>query len=456
MSEHRSAGSTIAVITDDPGSPTISALTSALRRAGWSVAIADAVDRLDAPPALIVLAMSPSREAGAGSRADAVERVGSTPLICVIDPETVREAAEWLPADADFVVAPIREVDVVARIRRRLARDRQQERGRVRTVLTREVDLARIVGTSPVLVALRLRIRQLSQCDLPVLITGETGTGKELCARELHYLGGRSPKPFLPVNCGAIPVDIFESELFGRERGAFTGAWAAQKGMVAEAEGGTLFLDEIETLTLPAQAKLLRFLDDHTYHSLGSPRTRRSDVRVIAATNVSLPAKVQDGTFREDLYHRLAVLTIAVPPLRDRPTDIPILAAVFLSRHAAEYGVPEKHLAPEAVEALVRHPWPGNVRELENVIREAAILTDRPLIEAVDLRIRPPAARTAAAPGAMKAAKARVLEDFERSYVTDLLRANQGNVTRAAQQAQKERRAFGRLVKKHNLRPGPS
>jgi DNA-binding NtrC family response regulator len=289
----------------------------------------------------------------------------------------------------------------------------------------------------------------MARSNDPVLITGETGTGKELCARALHYLSRRAGKPFLPVNCGAIPVELFESELFGHVRGAFTGAWTAQRGFIAEVEGGTLFLDEVEALSLGCQVKLLRFLEDHTYHSLGSSRLRRADVAIVAATNVALPRMVREGMFRADLFYRLGVLTLDLPPLRERREDIPRLVAHLWARCSG--GQPRRFSGP-ALEALCRHDWPGNVRELENVIRQLVALTQAETIELQDLAgIRPLPATADFRGTSLKRAKALAIEQFEKAYLSDLIQAHHGNITRAARAAQKERRAFGRLVKKYRL-----
>jgi DNA-binding NtrC family response regulator len=367
-----------------------------------------------------------------------------------VDPELLGQVVELLPAMGDLVVTPVRSVELLARIERQVFHARRQARARVQKSIADTAGLSELIGEAPAFAAVKLKIQQIAECDLPVLITGETGTGKELCARAVHYLSRRAAKPFLPVNCAAIPLDLFESELFGREKGAFTGASSSQRGLVAEAEGGTLFLDEIETLSLNAQAKLLRFLADHTYHALGSSRPRRSDVRILVATNVALPKKIEAGGFREDLYYRLAVLTLALPPLRERPGDIPLLVAAFLARHASQRGE-RKQLSPSALAALGRHGWPGNIRERESVIQEVIVLTQARIVEAADLRIRLPPSPQESGAGSMKRAKARVLDEFEKSYVAEMLRAHSGNVTQAAQEAQKERRSFGRLVKKHHL-----
>ena len=299
-----------------------------------------------------------------------------TPLLPVLraaDLAGMRDALfRWA---ADFLVTPLTEVEVLARVHRLLG-SREQERTTIKSSTTEALGLAQLVGEDPALVAVKRLLPLVARRDAPVLLTGETGTGKELCARALHYLSPRARRPFLPVNCGAIPVELFERELFGHHKGAFTGAGSAQPGFVAEAEGGTLFLDEIECLGLGAQAKLLRFVEDQSYHALGNARTKRADVRILAATNVELSGKVQDRTFREDLFYRLAVLNLTLPPLRERRGDIPLLAAHLWSRYTDRDGQPERRLSVAAIGALCAYPWPGNVRELENVLQQVLLLTD--------------------------------------------------------------------------------
>jgi two-component system, NtrC family, response regulator GlrR len=311
--------------------------------------------------------------------------------------------------------------------------------------------LAHLVGESPAFLAVKQKLPLLARYEASVLLTGETGTGKELCARALHYLSRRAGKPFLPVNCAAIPLELFERELFGHAKGSFTSAWAAQSGLIAEAEGGTLFLDEIETLSLPAQAKLLRFLDDATYYPVGSPRPIRADVWILAATNVELPQKVQERAFRADLYYRLAVMPLAIPPLRERRGDVPLLAAHLLARYAEGTGRPVKRLSAQALRVLDGYAWPGNIRELGNVIQQGLALTPGDLIEGADLAL-PSEAPPGPRPGlSLKQARAEAIAQFERTYLAELLRHHGGNVSQAARAARTERRTLGRLLKKHGL-----
>lgn len=312
--------------------------------------------------------------------------------------------------------------------------------------------LSQLVGEDPVFVALKQKLPLVAARQaVAVLLSGETGTGKELCAQAIHYLSARAGKPFLPVNCGAVPVDLFESEFFGHQKGAFTGAWAAQTGLVKEAEEGTLFLDEIESLSLTAQVKLLRFIENHTYYSLGSAKPRQADVRIIAATNLDLGENVRHETFRADLFYRLAVMNLSLPPLRERRADIPLLVDHFWLQYAARPEDSERRLSPRAMEALCQYSWPGNVRELENVIQQLVVLSDSRTIEPEDLPIPVSLPDKSLPTQSFNQARAQVIATFEKTYVSELLRNNHGNVSHAAKAANKERRSFGRLIKKYHL-----
>jgi two-component system, NtrC family, response regulator GlrR len=326
--------------------------------------------------------------------------------------------------------------------------------------------LSRLVGSAPRFLDAIERLPSIARNAATVVVTGETGTGKELIARAVHYLGPRAAHPFVPVNCGALPDTLLEDELFGHERGAFTDARDKRAGLLSQAERGTLFLDEIDSLTPRAQVALLRVLQGGTYRALGGDRERPVDVRFVAATNASLCALVRGGHFRSDLYYRLCVLAIDLPPLREREEDILPLARHFLSKyHGAE---PPPHLSADAERALVAYSWPGNVRELENVIQRSTAMTAADMITEADLGLAASAGEGApipqdhATPGAdrpdsqlppFNEAKRAVVDAFERDYLRQALRAHRGNVSRAAQSARKERRDFGRLLKKHQLDP---
>jgi transcriptional regulator with PAS, ATPase and Fis domain len=285
-----------------------------------------------------------------------------------------------------------------------------------------------------------------------VLILGETGTGKEVFARAIHYLSNRASGPRVAVNCGAIPVELMESELFGCTRGAFTSAYAARSGLVRDAEGGTLFLDEIESLPLNAQAKLLRFLQEKEYRPVGSTATRRADVRVIAASNSDIAGLMRRGDFRQDLYFRLNVLTITLPPLRERLEDIAALAMHFIDKCCRQMQRPSFGLSPQALKRLMAHDWPGNVRELQNVMEHAVLFSREPVIRAADLNL-PETTPAAEGEESFRDAKARTVNAFERSYIERLLSAKSGNVTHAAEAAKKDRRAFFELMRKHHIAP---
>ena len=248
-----------------------------------------------------------------------------------------------------------------------------------------------IVGDSPALrAALERAARVLPHGEATVLVTGETGTGKELLARAVHYGGPRADAPFVEVNCAAIPSQLLESELFGYERGAFTDAKTAKPGLFEAAEGGSLFLDEIDRLALELQAKLLRTLDQKTTRRLGATTSRRFDVRVIAATNANLEAEVRAGSFREDLFYRLNVVTLELPPLRARGDDVMHLAEFFLEKFSAQYAIPEPALVPAVRAALSAHSWPGNVRELRNVIERALLLSTPGTLDLTEIETRAP------------------------------------------------------------------
>jgi DNA-binding NtrC family response regulator len=322
-------------------------------------------------------------------------------------------------------------------------------------VLTDPLAVARragLVGHSAPFVAALARLPRYAHCDAGVLILGETGTGKEVCAQALHYASARAGGPFVAVNCAAIPGELVEDEFFGHVRGSYTHAHAARSGLVAEAERGTLFLDEIDALPLAAQAKLLRFLQDHQYRPVGSSQARQAHVRVVAASNRPLDALAAQGAFRQDLLFRLNMLTLVLPPLRERIADVPALAEHFLalSRRDGQHAVAA--FTPAAVARLMAWRWPGNVRELKHVVDRAALLASGPVLDAPDLDLGP-AASAAPEPATegFNVAKARAVRDFERHYIERTLAEAGGNIAQAARLARKHRRAFFELLRKHDI-----
>ncbi|HLJ14265.1 MAG TPA: sigma 54-interacting transcriptional regulator [Bryobacteraceae bacterium] len=308
-----------------------------------------------------------------------------------------------------------------------------------------------LVGESECLLQLIARLPRLAGSDATCLISGETGTGKELFARAIHYISKRRSKPFVAANCGAVPDHLFENELFGHVRGAYTDASHAEVGLVALAEQGTLFLDEVDTLSPSAQVKLLRFLQDHEYRPLGSSCTIRADVRIVAATNAELRQSVEQRMFREDLFHRLNVLNLEIPPLRERVGDIPILANYFVVKYASQYGRDVVGLTSSAIAGLLNYRWPGNVRELEGVIQRAVILSSSRFLESVNLEIPVPTEPQSYSETTFQSAKQRAIHKFESEYLSTLLATHDGNVSRAAKAAGKERRSFQRLLQKHSM-----
>jgi DNA-binding NtrC family response regulator len=297
-------------------------------------------------------------------------------------------------------------------------------------------------------------IRKVAETDLTVLIRGESGTGKELVAQALHEASARRSGSFVAVNCAAISRELVESELFGHEKGAFTGADARRIGRFEAAHGGTIFLDEIGDMAPDTQAKVLRVLQERTFERVGGAKPIQVDVRVVAATHRDLEREVEARRFREDLYYRLKVVEITLPPLRERAEDVPTLAERCLAELAGRLGRPQKQLAPAALAALARHAWPGNVRELRNVIEQAAVLTAGEEIGAEDLRLGGSAAAAASANGELPFAdaKRRAVEGFEREFLLRALRANGGNVSRTAEAIGMVRQSLQLKIRELGLR----
>jgi len=307
------------------------------------------------------------------------------------------------------------------------------------------------VGESVTFLQVIRKVGLLAQSKAPVVISGETGCGKELLARAIHYQSPRKSKPFIPVNCGALPDDLFENELFGHLKGAYTNASSDEKGLIAEAEGGTLLLDEVDALSPAAQIKLLRFLQSGEYRPLGSSRAVVADVRTIAATNTDLGRCVELKLFREDLHYRLNVLSLSIPALRDRGNDVLDLAAHFLSVYAREHGRLTPELSDGARQKLLNYPWPGNVRELEGVIQRAIVLRDATVLTADDLDLPHSSDRNQNEPELFQLRKSLAIGQFERDFVARMLAVHSGNISRAAKAAGKDRRSFQRLMSKHAL-----
>ncbi|HLK48667.1 MAG TPA: sigma-54 dependent transcriptional regulator [Bryobacteraceae bacterium] len=417
--------------------------------ASWSELAGQGLDP-KAHDLVIVAAISP------GLHREILEWLASqnlaAPVLAVLPANCGEETLDWASrAIDDFVTFPFSAPE----LRRRVGRLLEQPQYLLETVrrrLLEEIGLTNLVGRDPVFLRTVGQLPRFARSDAPVCITGETGTGKELCARALHHLSNRRPLPFIGVDCGALPEQLFENEMFGHARGAFTDAHRDHKGLIAMAEGGTLFLDEIDALSLASQAKLLRFLQERSFRPLGSDRFEAADVRIIAATNRDLEIVVGNRQFRSDLFFRLNVLRLRLPPLRERQGDVELLAYAALDHCSAVNAGPAPVFSSAALRALALYDWPGNVRELYNVVQRAVVASEGGRILPEHLELPCGEVVNPRQPGSdFRASRAVAVANFERRYVLDLLRKHKGNVTHAAREAQQDRRAFGRFIKKYNI-----
>lgn len=383
-----------------------------------------------------------------------------TEVIMMTAYASVLKAIEAMKEGAyDYIQKPFEPDDVSLIVARALERKRLFEQA---TTLRRQIDelvgFTGIVGRSPAMRDVYVQVEQAAGLDITVLLTGESGTGKELIARAIHGLSQRKDNLLIPVNCGALPADLVESELFGHLRGAFTGAAGNKRGLFEEAHQGTIFLDEIGDLPLPAQVKLTRVIQEREVRRVGDTRATKVDVRVIAATLRDLKADVQAGRFREDLYYRLNVFPIRLPPLRERREDIPTLAGHFLEKYSRFYKREISGMVPEALRVLTQYGWPGNVRELENTIERAVAVCGNSQIGAQDLPVEIKEMQQ----GGMSSeflvhlpyrdAVEMSRDRTSHEYLMAIMREFRGNVTRAAERAGMERESLHRLLKRYHIR----
>jgi DNA-binding NtrC family response regulator len=357
-----------------------------------------------------------------------------TPVVLMTAFGSIDSAVEAMRAGAfDYVTKPFKRDELLVTLERAFEhRTLEEENKRLRRAVDRTSSFGELMGASPAMREIFALIRKIADNRSSVLITGESGTGKEVVARTIHFAGSRAQKSFLPINCTAIPEGLLESELFGHVRGAFTGAHATKRGLFEKADGGTLFLDEIGDMGLGLQGKLLRVLQDREIRPVGGTQSVKVDVRIITATNRELRDEMEAGRFRRDLFYRLNVIPIHIPPLRERPEDIDLLVENFVRRHAPG---DSRRFAPAAMEALRRGRWEGNARELENVVERAMALCDRPLIDVEDLPLgenEGPVGESAEA--LMRAAVERrlTLRELEELYIDRVLRLTGGNKVQAA------------------------
>lgn len=369
------------------------------------------------------------------------------PVIMISGHGTIEIAIKAIQMGAcDFIEKPLSLDRIVVSSNKALALGKlERENRELKENLNRRW---RLIGESEKMRSLRSQIEIAARSSSRVLITGESGSGKELVARLLHGLSNRASKPFIEVNCAAIPQELIESEMFGHEKGSFTGAFERKKGKFELADGGTLFLDEIGDMSLQTQAKVLRVIETQEFQRVGGNANIKVDVRIIAATNKDLPTEVRKGTFREDLFFRLNVIPISVPPLRERKEDIPLLVDYFIKTISEEYGQRPKEITPEAIRRLQNHEWPGNVRELRNTLERLLIMTQSAVITEKDINL---------GDGVEMASyfSYRTLKEardaFERDFIMKKLKENNWNISKTAEQLDIERSNLHRKIKTYNI-----
>jgi DNA-binding NtrC family response regulator len=381
--------------------------------------------------------------------------VPNMPVIMITAYGTVGNVVDALQAGAaNFIQKPWDNEKLLADIRSAIGRSQaEQEVGQLKRTLKQRFSFDNIVGKSDGMQELFDLILQVAPSRSTVLIQGESGTGKELIAKAIHAHSPRRDKPFVPLNTGAVPSDLLESTLFGHERGAFTSAVAAKKGLFEIADGGTLFLDEIGTMPMDMQAKILRVLQDRRFMHLGGTSEIQVDVRILAATNVNLQQAVRDGRFREDLFYRLNVINIELPPLRSRKSDIPLLAEHFLRVYAQENRLGERSLAPETMRTLMDYDWPGNVRELENAMERCVVLSTGSIIppELLPAQLRGMTYSTELLEKRADASLFEVMEDIERRIIADRLQRCNWNQTEASEYFRVPLSTLNQKIKRLNI-----
>lgn len=451
----------ILIVDDEPSLRKV--LRAHLGRAGYEVETAEdgeaAVRCLEeAPFDLVVSDLRMPGMDGMGLLGWCRQRHPGLPVVLITAHGTVDSAVEAIKQGAyDYITKPFDQEELRSIISRALATE-ERSRKRLQAGENGRFD---IIGRTPAMRDVFNLVDKIADSPTTVLVTGESGTGKELVARAIHQQSDRAGQPFIQVNCGAIPENLFESELFGHERGAFTGAVTSRPGRFELAHGGTLFLDEIGELPRDMQVKLLRVLQERRFERVGGVRSIEVDVRLVAATNRDLAAEVKSGGFREDLYYRLNVVPVRLPALRERPDDIPLLVEHFISRFNKRLGRAVDGVTPEATAAMMAHPWPGNIRELENLIERAVLLAEDPLI---GLGAMPGLDGATSAPAEQPSGIEDMgLKDYVRAYTAKLERARirrvldaeGGNVTRAARRLEISRKSLQMKMKEYGLRDDP-
>ncbi len=454
--------SVVWVVDDDPAIREL--LTFIVSEAGYEVdAFASGAEVLASsgkPPDAILLDLMMPEIDGVEVLKEINRRHPKLPVIMVTADNDVQRAVEVTKLGAyDYLVKPIDQERLLTTLSRALSHGcLEKEVARLKEELSDRYHLRRIVGSSAAMRRVYDQIEKVLESEITVFIAGESGTGKELVAKAIHYASLRSDGPFIDVNCAAIPEGLQESELFGHEKGAFTGAVATHPGKFEQASGGTIFLDEVGEMSPSAQARLLRVLQERVLQRVGGTETIELDVRVISASNRDLQKMVEEGTFRQDLYYRLVVFPINLPPLRDRREDIPLLVEHFLDKHARDAGKRVTRVEARAMEAMASHGWPGNVRELENVIHRTLLVTSGLEITLDDLPPGiggdqvPTASAAKAAPKAPLATGSLNLEDLEREAIVRAMEQNKGNLSDVARQLGIGRSTLYRKLEQYGLR----
>jgi two-component system, NtrC family, response regulator GlrR len=372
------------------------------------------------------------------------------PVIILTAYGTIESAVEAMKEGAySYLTKPFDYRELLIQIRNGIEKAKlSREVKRLRSMLRADFEGQSIIGQSETMKRVFEAVALAAETDSNVFISGESGTGKGLVAKALHQLSERKDKPFVPINCAAIPATLLESELFGFEKGAFTGAVANKKGLFVQADGGIIFLDEISEIPPPMQGKLLKALEEKEFYPLGSHRTVKVDVRIVSASNKDIEKEVEKGTFRGDLFYRVHVIPIRVPPLRERKEDIPLLVEHFLDKVAGKLKKPVKALSPAALQKLMIYSWPGNVRELENMIECAVVMTPEEIIPE-EMIILPGQEMGETAFKTLKASK----QDFEKNYLIQLMKISRGNVSQASKLAGKYRADLYELLEKYRINP---